>query len=322
MKKLFILTLLAFVLVGCSNTPRRQDYQAFMDEKVESPFFQVPALNQKDFTDRTWILLAESKSKTWFYDPYSLTQDENDIITFDAYFSPREKNDLAPYNATIVGPYRQKIDCFSNNQWSETFYAENAPVKAAFVGDAKPVNGSGWVKIKPRTAMAYVRTRLCGRKFLDDQNINYFLFQDGMMMLSQTQKEAIGESVSRDQKQAVMPNNNFEENPSENLTSRQKANKSPFFYEVINNEVLILDPKNDLRQLRISSYALEKYFPKKSDYVFTANCQSNTYSLLAQSAGERVGGAIGAKDSLAAVAFNRACGTHGSYMKLSSKATR
>ena len=320
MKKILIFVVV--LLVGCTTGPQRQDYTSFMDEKVESPFFQVPALNQKDFTGRTWILLAESKSKIWFYDPYTLTQDENDVITFDAYFSPREKNDLAPYNATIVGPYRQKIDCFSSNQWSETFYAENTSVKAPVVGDAKPVNGSGWVKIKPRTAMAYVRTRLCGRKFLDDQNINYFLFQDGVMALSQTQKEVIGEVESKDPKQAVMSNKNLEENPSENLASRDKTTKSPIFYEVINNEVLILDPKNDVRQLRISSYVLEKYFPKKSDYVFTANCQSNTYSLVAQAAGERASGAFGAKDSLAAVAFNRACGKHSSYMKLSSKASR
>jgi hypothetical protein len=301
---------------------------------VESPFFQVPALNQKDFTDRTWILLAESKSKIWFYDPYTLTQDENDIISFDAYFSPREKNDLAPYNATIVGPYRQKIDCFSSNQWSETFYAENAAVKAPVVGDVKPVNGSGWVKIAPRTAMAYMRTRVCGRKFLDDKNVNYFLFQEGMMTMPQAQKEVIGEAVGKEQKEAVIPSKALEENSSAKLMNTDKVNKadaadtedkatkSPIFYEVINNEVLILDQKNDVRQLRISSYILRGHFPKQADYVFTANCQSNTFSLVAQGPGEKAGGAIGAKDSLAAVAFNRACGNHGFYMKLANKVLR
>ena len=112
MKKLLILVLLGVVLTGCSNTPRRQDYQVFMDEEVESPFFKVPAVNQKDFADRTWILLAESKNKLWFYDPYTLTEDEEGVVSFDAFFSPREQNNLQLFNATIVGPYRKKIDCF------------------------------------------------------------------------------------------------------------------------------------------------------------------------------------------------------------------
>jgi hypothetical protein len=101
-----------------------------------------------------------------------------------------------------------------------------------------------------------------------------------------------------------------------------KANKVPIFCEVINNEVVILDQKNDQRQIRISACGLEKHFPKLADYVFTANCQSNTYSLLAQGPGEKASGTLGAKDSLVAVAFNRACGDHGSYMKLSNKDPR
>lgn len=285
--------------MGCAMGPARQDYQSFLDEKVQSPFFYVPALNQKDFTERTWILLAESKSKVWFYDPYTLTQNEDDIITFDAYFSPRENNDLAPFNATIVGPYRQKIDCFSSNQWSETLYAEKVPLKAPIVGDAKPANGSGWVKIAPRTAMAYVRTRLCGRKFLDDKNINYFLFQEGVMTLQQTQKGAIRETSGKDQ-----------------------VNKAPIFYEVVNNEVQILDPKKDVRQIRVNSYVLENDFPKRADYVFTANCQSNSYNLVAQGSSEKASGPIGTKDSLSAIAFDRACGNHGSYMKVLTKDSR
>lgn len=312
MKKIVIFVVV--LIIGCTSGPKRQDYQDFMDEDVQSPFFQVPALNQKDFVDRTWILLAESKSKVWFYDPYTLTQNEDDIITFDAYFSPREKNNLAPFNATIVGPYRQKIDCFSSNQWSETLYAENAPMKAPIVGDAKPLNGSGWVKIAPRTAMAYVRTRLCGRKFLDDQNINYFLFQDGMMSLPLSKKAPVEMFDEKENKQMPIIAEKVQVAPS--------SEKPPIFYEVVNNEVTVIDPKKDIRQIRIHSYVLEKYFPKRADYVFTANCQSNTYNLVAQGAGEKASGEVGAKDSLTAVAFNRVCGDHGSYMKLSNKGTR
>ena len=322
MKKLFILVLLGVVLTGCSNTPRRQDYQAFMDEEVESPFFKVPAVNQKDFADRTWILLAESKTKLWFYDPYTLTEDEEGVVAFDAFFSPREQNNLQLFNATIVGPYRQKIDCFGNHQWSETLYTKNLVPKDSNAVDIKPVNGSGWVKIKGRTAMAYVRTRVCGRKFIDDQNINYFLFQTSPMSLVEARKEVI-----RDTAQKNTPSNNPLEAPP--LASVEvPSEKTPVFYEVVNNEVAVIDVKNDVRQMRLSSYLMEKDFPKQADYLFTANCQSNTYSLLVQGASEKSGGVnvvkenIGAKDSLAAVAFNRACGNHGAYMKVTNKGVR
>ena len=295
----------------------RQDYQKAMNEEVESPFFYIPPLNQKDYESRTWILLAESRSKLWFYDPYTLSEDEDGIISYDAYFSPREKNTLAPYNATMVGPYRQKIDCFSSNQWSETFYTQNIVSKGPLVGDIKPVNGSGWVKIAPRTAMAYVRTRLCGRKFIDDQNINYFLYQDAPMAMRVTQKEMLMDSEGKQPKQALPIVKSEKLDGEKSLPS-----KPPIFYEVINNEVVIIDAKKDVRQLRFSSYLLEKDFPKQTDYVFTANCQSNSYSISPSMNGEKSSGEVGAKDSLMAVAFNRACGDHGDYMKLSTKGGR
>ena len=346
MKKLFILVLLGVVLTGCSNTPRRQDYQAFMDEEVESPFFKVPAINQKDFADRTWILLAESKTKLWFYDPYTLTEDEEGVVAFDAFFSPREQNNLQLFNATIVGPYRQKIDCFGNHQWSETLYTKNLVPKDPNAVDIKPVNGSGWVKIKGRTAMAYVRTRVCGRKFIDDQNINYFLFQTSPMSLVQARKEVIRdtaqyqkemqlakEAEERAKAQKDMPGqksavSTIPAEPPPPPSVEVPSEQTPVFYEVVNNEVTVIDAKNDVRQMKLSSYLMEKDFPKQADYLFTANCQSNTYSLLIQGVGEKSGGVngaketIGAKESLGAVAFNRACGKHGAYMKLINRGAR
>ena len=312
MKKLLIL--LIITLVGCTVGPKRQDYQAAMNEEVESPFFYIPPLNQKDYEDRTWILLAESRSKIWFYDPYTLSEDDEGIITFDAFFSPREKNTLAPYNATIVGPYRQKIDCFGNYQWSETLYTQNIISKAPLVGETKPVNGSGWVKIAPRTAMAYVRTRLCGRKFLDDQNTHYFLYQDGALP-APTAKKAASEILDEKLNQQLPL-------PKGEVVAQSTDAKPPVFYEVINNEVTVIDATKDIRQLRISSYLLNKDFPKQADYVFTANCQSNTYALTNHGQSEKSNGVVGAKDALAAVAFNRACADHGAYMKLSGRSGR
>ena len=308
MKKVLILAVL--FAVGCTSGPMRQSYQTKMTEEVESPFFYIPPLNQKDYETRTWILLAESKSKVWYYDPYTLIQNEDDILTFDAFFSPREINKLAPFNSTMVGPYRQKIDCFGNNQWSETLYTQNIVAKAPLVGDTKPINGSGWVKIAPRTAMAYVRSRLCGRKFIDDQNVNYFLYQEGALPAPIAQKTPVEMFDENKKKQLAIA---YQEAVLESGNS-----KPPVFYEVINNEVSIVDGKKDIRQMKLSSYTLGKDLIKQADYIFTANCQENSYTLSSQSQGTKPGGPVGAKDSLAAVAFNRACGDHGSYMKLSS----
>jgi hypothetical protein len=83
----------------------------------------------------------------------------------------------------------------------------------------------------------------------------------------------------------------------------------------------VIDAKNDVRQMKISSYLMEKDFPKQADYLFTANCQNNTYNLVSQGA-EKSTGVIGTKDSLPAVAFNRACANHGSYMKITTRGSR
>jgi hypothetical protein len=299
MKKLIIFAVV--LIMGCSLGPQRQDYQVFMSERVESPFFYVPPLNQKDFENRTWILLAESQSKLWFYDPYTLKEDEDGIISYVAFFKPRQQNNLAAYNATLVGPYLQKIDCFSGNQWSETLYTQNIVFQGPLVGDAKPVNGSGWVKIAPKTAMDYVRARLCGRKFLDEQNVHFFLYQDGFLPMPFDKTPAAISKVNAE---------------------NSGTPKIPLVYEVINNEVIVVDATKDIRQMRMVTHSLEKYFPKKAEYLFTANCQNNSFILAPQGSGEKLSSNIGARDSLAAVALNRACGDHGSYMKLVTKLSK
>jgi hypothetical protein len=309
MKKLIFLII--SIIVGCSSGPLRQNYQAMMDEEVESPFFYMPPLNQKDYSERTWILLAESKSKVWFYDPYSLSEDEDGVLTYDAFIAPRERNNLATYNATMVGPYRQKLDCFGNNQWPETLYTQNIVSKAPLIGDTKPVNGSGWVKIVPKTAMAYVRSRLCGRKFIDDKNVNYFLYQEGALPLLIPQKAPVEVFDEKENKQLVLT--------KQDPVAEALNTSPPIFYEVINNEVTIIDSKKDIRRMKLSSYVLSKDFTKQADYFFTASCEDNSYVLSIQGQGNKSGGALEVKDSLAAVAFNRACGNHGSYMKLASK---
>ena len=302
--------------MGCTVGPRARDYQAIVVEPVESPFFYVPPLNLSDYQNRSWILLAESANKNWFYDPYTLTEDVDGIVTFDAFILPREKNTLAQFNATMVGPYRQKIDCFGNNQWSETFYTEKIIQKNPLVGLAKPVNGSGWVKIAPRTAMAYVRTRLCGRKFIDDKNVNYFLYQDGLMPLAKVAHVAT-KSVTKPATKIATKVTTATIDPSDKATQgkTEDAVKTPSFYDVVNNQVSIIDTKNNIRQMKIASYALDKDLSKKQDYIFTADCQNVTYSFGEQKSGSAPRQALGEKDTFSAVAFDRACGDHGAYVK-------
>jgi len=310
-----LLLLLVLLVSACTFLPDKPSSEEVLSSEIESPFFSVPPLNLQDFKDRNWILLAESANRKWYYDPYTLTQDEDGVISFDAFNAPRiDAKDLDQFNATIVGPYLQKIDCFSSNQWSETFYTKNLPTPKVTSSPAKPINGSGWVKIQPRTAMAYIRTRLCGRKFIDDANVNYFLYQDGEMPIVKSNpkvssSQSADKSVSTAQVTATQVT----------ATDKTANQVVPTFFEVINNEVIVVDPKKDIREMKIASYALEKEFPKKVEFVYRADCQSNTNNLLGSDKKIVVAGPVGPKGSLSSVAFNRACENHGDYMKVTSK---
>ena len=67
--------------------------------------------------------------------------------------------------------------------------------------------------------------------------------------------------------------------------------------------------------MRVSSYELNKEFPKLADYVFRADCQAKTYSFAVQGKPPSIQELTDSPESLANVAFNRVCGDHGSYMK-------
>ena len=301
-KSLFLLLPATLLVAGCTFLPQAPDVQKITSTKVENPFFQIPPENLKDYQDRSWILLAESSTKNWFYDPYTLKEDEDGVISFDAFIAPSEKSRLDRFNATIIGPYRQKMDCLGNHQWSEILYAGNLSPSLMMSQANDPNKEYGWIKIRPKTAMAYIRSKICGRKFIDDKNVNYFLYQDGLV---KTSKEKNADPIIQAIDALNPPNPNF-----------------PTFFEVLNNEVLIVDAKKDIREIKISSYILEKDFPKKADFTYTANCQSNTYSVRVQGKPNTITGTVEGKETLAAVAFNRACGDHGAYMKTISRSNR
>jgi hypothetical protein len=315
----------SILLVGCTFLPVLPSTERIANSKVENPAFYIPPMNFKDYKDRNWILLAESKENSWFYDPYSLSEDGEDIVSFDAYISPRPMPaGLDRFNASINGPYRQKIDCFSNYQWSETFYADKMPAQETFVNPRNPKLEYGWIKIKPKSAMAYIRTRVCGRKFIDNANVNYFLYQEGLMKAYKS-KQAEGivkklpltpsEEMIAQYTKVVPIKDSQDDTSSTNLTL-------PIFYEVINNKLTIVDLKKNIREMRVSSYVLDKEFPKLVDYVFRANCESKTYSFTPLGKPLVNQELSGDHESLANVAFDRVCGDHGVYMKLSTSGGR
>ena len=312
----------SILLVGCNFLPLLPSTEKITNTKVENPSFNIPPMNLKDYKDRHWILLAESIENNWFYDPYSLSEDEEGIVTFDTFFAPRKTPPgLNRFNATITGPFLQKIDCFSNHQWSEIFYADKMPAQETFVNSKNPKLEYGWIKIKSKTAMAYVRTRVCGRKFLDDKNVNYFLFQEGQMQIA---KAKIPEKKlpSTPGELMVAEFTNPRQLDEAQNSSSSSAQSFPVFYEVINNTVTVIDSKRDIREMRISSYELNKEFPKLADYVFRAHCQNKTYSFSVQGKSSPLQELTDSPESLSNVAFNRVCGDHGDYMKSSSSKGR
>lgn len=344
---LFLLLSLATLLSGCSlfGSPF-QETTKFKSSKVENPFFYLPPENLKDYQNRTWILLAESKNKNWFYDPYSIFEDQDQIVSFDMFVTERGYEDkLHPFNSTSIGPYKQKIDCFGNYQWSEIFYAQGMPNQETYTNPLKPNQEWGWIKIKPKTSMAYIRARICGRKFLDEKNVNYFLFQDGKLPFVKEKAKTPQASKTSSPKcppegwlaKFGLGNNCFDpsvteawlesfrvEDKSSDSTKKELSSSPkdgiPIFYEVINNEVLVLDAKRNLRQMRIASYYMDKDFTKRGDLIFQANCQANTYTLSVAGKSSRTEVLSDLKDDLPNIAFNRACGEHGAYMRYTSRA--
>ena len=315
---------MATFLSGCSffGSPF-PSVEKFKESKVVNPFFSIPPENQQDFEKRNWILLAESKNKNWYYDPYSIYEDEEGIISFDAFIAERGYEDRLPiFNSSSVGPFKQKIDCFGNYQWSEIFYAEHMPKQETFVNPLKPNLEWGWIKIKPNTSMAYIRARVCGRKFLDERDVNYFLFQDGKLPYVREEVKPPKIPPAKDSAEVWIAQFKVEQ-PATDLSLKELIEGSidgvPIFYEVINNEVFIVDAKKDVRQLKLASYYLNKEFSKRGDLIFQAYCQSNSYSFSMAGKAPKIEELPSSKTDLPGVAFNRACGEHGFYMRSTKK---
>ena len=314
--------MIAILLSGCNLSPPLPSSEKIAGSKVENPFFHTPPMNLKDYKDRNWILLAESTENNWFYDPYSLSEDEEGIVTFDAFFAPRKTpSSLNRFNASITGPFFFFFFCFSNHQWSEIFYADKMPDQETFVNSRDPKLQYGWIKIKPKSAMAYIRARICGRKFLDDKNVNYFLFQEGQVKIAAEQ--LLNKKASSTPGEEMVAEYTKPRRLDEAKNSPDSSVQSfPVFYEVINNVAKVIDSKKDVREMQVSSYELNEEFPKIADHVFRVNCQNKTYSFSVPGKPTPVQELLNSPESFPNVAFNRLCGDHGDYMKSTSQMGR
>jgi hypothetical protein len=304
-KSLFLVLMLG--LVGCTTVI-----------KPPPPKVIEPYRDLNSYLHGNWILLAESLNIDWFYDPESLMMDEDYTVSFWSYWAPNQRKrsiamesakranaakdapdstsvsmgDDGVFDREAIGPYLQKINCFSNTQLSESLINQSCDFGSnPQAGMTAPGASECWHFIKPQTAMAYIKTRVCGRKFVMDANTNYFLYQTGRLP-SALKKDGDRLTDSRSDEQQIL--------------SR--------LFEVINNEYIVVDTKNNIREMRIAAYVLDKKGAHDSDYFYRANCNEGTDGLT------RIGQPyidmrkIGDPSSLSGVAFNRICGDHGDYM--------
>ena len=272
MKKLWVLIIF---LAGCTqlNLPLQKITKPYQDETA--------------YREGSWTLLAESLSKDWYYDPITLVQDNDQLISFRSYWIPNQKSEASDFfRSGIVGPYLQKIDCIGNNQLSESLVDQSCDLSAAVdpPPNVKPGASECWNKIKPKTAMAYIYARVCGRKFALEKTTNFYLYQ--VDRISHNPKDVEGGKLA-----------------------------SPIFYEVLNNEFIVIDTKRDIREMKISSYHLDENASHESDYIYSADCENRMDSLSKIGSIKLPFHAVGNATSLSGVAFNRICENHGSYMQ-------
>lgn len=304
-KSLFLV--LMFGLVGCTTIVKPPP------AKVIEPYRDL-----NSYLYGKWIILAESLNNDWFYDPESLRMDEDYTVSYWSYWAPNQRKrsvevgsakkvsatkgeldsisislaDDDLFDREAIGPFLQKINCFTNTQLSESLINQSCDLGPnPATGMMAPGASECWHFIKPQTAMAYIKTRLCGRKFVMNEGTNFFLYQSGRLP-SADKKNVNRLPDSRRDDQQVLPRS----------------------FEVINNEYIVVDEKNNTREMRIAAYVLDKKGAHDSDYVYRANCSDGT-DVLTRTGQQSIGmGKIGEPSSLSGVAFNRICGDHGGYM--------
>jgi hypothetical protein len=199
------------------------------------------------------------------------------------------------FEPNSVGPYLQKIDCLTNTYMEESLIdgrCESVEVSNNSQSISKLDTVECWRNIKSRTAMAFIKTRVCGRRFVMENTSNFYLYQTGKLLPAN--KHSIKSQANGNIETPVVPAK---------------------FYEVINNEYVVTDVKNDVREMRVASYLLDKKGSHDAEYLYQANCRAGTDVLIKLGQVKPAMKPIGDATSLSGVAFNRICSNHGTYMK-------
>jgi hypothetical protein len=105
-------------------------------------------------------------------------------------------------------------------------------------------------------------------------------------------------------------------NPALLKDSNVHADGPSKFYDVVNNEYILIDAKRNIRQMRVTSYLLDKNLSSDGDYLYQASCSEKVDRLTKIGQGVVAVGPIGDDISFSGVAFNRICADHNQYMQL------
>lgn len=309
-----LLPLIVFIfLVACTSTP------LLLRPKEAKPF-----RDPDTYARGNWTLLAQSKSKDWYYDSASLKKLDDEIVSFWSYSMPSSsasklitktspnsenleskaanlqkdlnQNNESSFHPLIYGPYLQKIDCASHYHSSESLIDGSCDLSEASPQAQNSIIKDPiecWRKIKPKTAMAFIENRICGRKFPMEGARNFFLFQDDPSQSSNDGSRPMNSEVKFD-----------------------KPVVARSYFEIIGNEYKVIDTKRDIRQMRVASYLLDKNLTNNGFYIYQASCIEKSDSLTKAGSGASIMKPIGDKTSFSGVAFNRVCANHGNYMNL------
>lgn len=248
-----------------------------------------------------WTLLIQSSTKIWYWDVDTLFEDNSGVISFWSYWtqvlSSGDLNENSLFESKSYGPYIQKIDLTTFSHSSESIVDGRCDLSDAsedVQNNDRSDSIECWRKIKPKTAIAFMMTRVCGRRFTLETQKNYFLFQSDNATPSSN--GFIGERSSK----------NILIEPSQGVK----------FFEVVDNQYLLIDPKKNIREMRIASFYLDKSLSQGEEYVYRASCEEEINSLTLAGKPSVKMEKIGEYNSLSRVAFNRFCSDHGKYVSL------
>lgn len=203
------------------------------------------------------------------------------------------------------------------------------------------VSKGEWKDIKGRTAMHWVKARLCGRTIFGNTVRYYFLYQEpppikppfkpqlkiltlaGIIAPMKLSYFLEFNSLYKPIKpEPILPQPLIFNALYKPINLGGSPPPPPIVFDILYKQILI-DAKNGNKEMRLISYKLDKLLSDETLWSFRADCQNEKYQM--NKLGDKVAGEwqiIGNAISLSGVAFNRACGNHGDYMNTVNEFTK